>query len=152
MGAHTRVSLYFDVSYRYVACVDVVPPLAYVVPLLKGNHQQKLRYNIADTVRAGVGSEACSRCCSILISYVLVLYLFHPPSPAPLSFPSSSISPCTQVRSILEDLDDAEYYGSDHEEREKEKKGGGAKRKETVEEELARLVSWQETLNTPTHG
>lgn len=45
-----------------------------------------------------------------------------------------------QVKSILEDLDDAEYYGSDHEERGKGgANGGGAK--ETVEEELARLVS-----------
>ncbi len=44
-----------------------------------------------------------------------------------------------QVKSILEDLDDAQYYGSDHEEREsKAANGGGAK--ETVEEELARLV------------
>lgn len=44
-----------------------------------------------------------------------------------------------QVKGILEDLDDAEYYGSDHEEREsRAANGGGAK--ETVEEELARLV------------
>lgn len=45
----------------------------------------------------------------------------------------------TQVKSILEDLDDAEYYGSDHEER--AQKSGAAGSKETVEEELARLVS-----------
>lgn len=45
----------------------------------------------------------------------------------------------TQVKSILEDLDDVEYYGSDHEEAGKQRKEGtGAK--ETVEEELARLV------------
>lgn len=44
-----------------------------------------------------------------------------------------------QVKSILEDLDDAEYYGSDHDERES-RAANGAGAKETVEEELARLV------------
>lgn len=48
-----------------------------------------------------------------------------------------------QVKSILEDLDDAEYYGSDHEERES-RAVNGAGAKETVEEELARLVRRQE--------
>ena len=43
------------------------------------------------------------------------------------------------MKSILEDLDDAQYYGSDHEERES-KAANGAGAKETVEEELARLV------------
>lgn len=47
------------------------------------------------------------------------------------------------MKSILEDLDDAAYYGSDHEEREKEKGGGGAGAQETVEDELARLVSYR---------
>ena len=52
-----------------------------------------------------------------------------------------------KVKSILEDLDDAEYYGSDHEEREKNGGKGGAP-KETVEEELARLV--RATRSVPT--
>lgn len=46
-----------------------------------------------------------------------------------------------QVKSILEDLDDADYYGSDHEERENAKGRARAGKEETVEEELARLVS-----------
>lgn len=43
------------------------------------------------------------------------------------------------MKSILEDLDDAQYYGSDHDERES-RAAHGAEAKETVEEELARLV------------
>ncbi|CAN0220325.1 unnamed protein product, partial [Scytosiphon promiscuus] len=54
------------------------------------------------------------------------------------------------VKSILEDLDDAEYYGSDHEERAQKKRGGGGS-KETVEEELARLIAAAEAGGkTPT--
>lgn len=45
------------------------------------------------------------------------------------------------MKSILEDLDDAQYYGSDHDERDRKGSNNGGVPEETVEEELARLVS-----------
>lgn len=45
------------------------------------------------------------------------------------------------MKSILEDLDDAQYYGSDHDERDRKSSNKGGVPEETVEEELARLVS-----------
>lgn len=100
----------------------------------------------------------CSHSCCTYFYLVLLIFslLLCPPIfpllPLPLFSFSFPIPPRMQVRSILEDLDDAEYYGSDHEEREKGKKDGGANRQETVEEELARLVSWQGTVYTPPPG
>ncbi|CAM9619981.1 unnamed protein product, partial [Discosporangium mesarthrocarpum] len=53
--------------------------------------------------------------------------------------------PPRRRRSLLEDLDDDRYYGSDHEEKSAMGKGGKAAAKETIEDEVQRLVRAEKT-------